>query len=186
MSRVPTLLLLAAATALAAEPQVRQERFTPLAAVRALDCIEDWIQLCSPPVGATGWIGPDLLLLDDQVEVTPWMGLEQYIFKVESREGDTIRLSLAKCVGLERCTGVGLQATLRIPKGSTPSYEGPDVYRLVEGEVRNIRVDLVATAEYAALHAKLEAKYVPGGKYRGVGAFQPTGRGKCINARPVP
>jgi hypothetical protein len=184
MSRVLPILLLAAATALAADPQARQERYMPLAAVRALDCIEDWMQLCSPPAGANGWIGPDLLVLVDRVEVTPWQSLEQYVFEVVAREGDTIRLALAACTGLSTCTGVGLPATLRFRQGSAPAYEGPDVYRLLKGEFRNTRIELTTTGEYAALRAKLEAKYVPGGKCRGVGAFQPTGRGECINSEP--
>lgn len=170
-------LLVAQASPTQAQPTYGwTERYGTLQSLKALDCIEEWSQLCSPPAEMM-----QLLIQGDRVEITPWDGPGTFVFKVTEGDTQAVRLELSRCVELDRCVGKGKTAWLRKGPGNTATYEGPDIYKMVEGKIEVHAIALVSTATYNKLHEQLERQYVPGGRCRGLMGYQPHGGRTCIN-----
>jgi hypothetical protein len=159
----------------AAEAASESPRYSALEALRDLDCIENWAQLCSQPRSTL-----DVEVGDDLVVFTPWDGPAKYRFRITGRAGARLNLLLEACEGMESCTGLGLAATLvRLADGDLV-YDGPDIHGLADGQVRALRLELVATDAYRRRHQELEHRLVPGGKCSGLMIYEPMDRGTCI------
>jgi hypothetical protein len=182
-----TMLVLLMA-ALGAEPTGDRfvDGYGSLASFRALECIEDWMQICSPPAGP--WL--DVRIYGQRVEVTTsFPGDDLVVFKIVRRSPQALELAFDRCVPeYPDCVrvGQGLTARLELNSGGRATWVGPVVERVydrMEGAARGVvRVELIRNALYSARIRELERRYVPGGKCEGLGGYQVVGGKPCINA----
>jgi hypothetical protein len=173
-------------TALAADPAGNGfvDGYGSLASFRALECIEDWMQICSPPVGP--WL--DVRIYESRVEVTPWMA-DHVEFRIVRRTASRLELEFSRCViPVSACEAAGKGATAVVellPEGRAV-WNGPSIEHIFDGRAdasrERVRVELIRNAQYNARIRELERQYVPGGKCEGLGGYQVVGGKPCINA----
>jgi hypothetical protein len=173
-------------TALAAEPASDGfvDGYGSLASFEALECVEDWMQLCSPP--APPWL--DVRIYEDRVEVTPWMA-DHVEFRIVRRVFSRLELEFSRCViPVPACetAGKGATATVEIRSDGRAVWNGPSIEHIFDGKPgaarERVRVELVRNALYNARIRELERQYVPGGRCEGLAGYEPVGGEPCINA----
>lgn len=158
----------------------REEAYTLVEALTTLDCIEDWLQLCAPPVAADGrYLGLHLAVFEDRVEMSPYMD-STLVYRVESKTPTLLRLRLESCDFDEECTGKGTEAQLRFGLNGRAVFTGIDPYMIFRGKAATSSLELVTTSIYRERHDALERRHVPGGACSGVTVFRPRGRRPCL------
>lgn len=172
--------------ALAAEPAADGfvDGYGSLASFRALECVEDWMQLCSPP--AHPWL--DVRIYENRVEVTPWMA-DHVEFRIVRRSPSRLELEFTRCVVSEpgcEAAGKGATATVEIRPDGRGVWNGPSIEHLFDGKAgaarERVRVELIRNALYSARIRELERQYVPGGRCEELAGYEPVGGEPCINA----
>lgn len=157
--------------------------FGTLEALKALDCIEDWAQLCSPPVGPRGYLGPSIFVYENRVTVSPF-DADSFAFGIVERTGEVLRLKLESYSDPDvklKSRRLGEAAVLRIGKDGHGVFEGPDVYALLEGKIEHKQIPVVANEIYNKRHDELVKRLVPGGECPGLMGYQASGTKPCLN-----
>jgi len=169
------------ATAVAAYAEVEE--------LRRLDCIEDWMQLCSPFLG----YGPthSVRVVGDRVEVAYFID-ETFVFKVEQRSGRALNLVLTCEQRTQECRGRGERARLETRPDGSATIDLPNLWRFATidappntmqrmGAVQRKSVELVPMDRMGVVRKDLERRYVPGGRCAGLGGYSAVGNRPCIN-----
>lgn len=155
--------------------------------LRSLECVEEWAQLCSVPMGLAHGLGLDLAVYDDVIEISPYSS-DVFVFKILMRRGSEYWLALEpSCLLSEELSRavVGKKvATLSIDGGGHAVYVGPDPFLLQDGKVVERRMRLVLNEAIVRRQEELVQKYVPGGRCEAVYGYRLTGRRSCINRMP--
>jgi hypothetical protein len=170
--------------ALSAEPATDRPlaSYGALSSFLALDCLEDWQQLCGPPAGPS----LSFRVYGDRVEASQMDDV--LVFRVAARTPRVLELVFDRCVpSRPECERPlkGERARLELRPGGRASWLGRGVgYLLGDAGTRwdRRRLELVDNAQYDALASELERRYVPGGKCEGLGGYEPLGGRLCINA----
>lgn len=170
--------------ALSAEPVADRPltSYGTLSSYLALDCIEDWLQLCGPPA----FPSMSFRVFEDRVEASQMD--EVLVFRIAARTPRVLELVHDRCVSsrseCERAMK-GATARLELRPAGRASWLGRGVgYLLGDTEAKwdRQRLELIDNAQYRTWASELERRYVPGGKCEGLGGYEPSGGKRCVNA----
>jgi hypothetical protein len=157
-------------------------RYISIEALRELDCVEKWEDLCS------AYVVPQFVINGDKVIGKPWIDGTEVPYTVRSRTSTELEMEVRSLVAGEN--GVLKPASWVAPvrawltrEGDQLFYDGPPAGGLARGFVSDgERIELVPLERVVRLEHELQKRFVPGGRcddhYL---AVKPRVKTHCIN-----